>query len=543
MRPEVEAIRLVIQQGKLPALLEAIKDDKASQELYFPVIKIAQSQLSHLKFMRHCWGRCRPMVVGLHTWYVCHEIDKAFVNFRNGISTFLITLIVFRHGKSEITTRFLPPHFLSEFPDRNSIVTSHSTKKTNEFSRFGRALIRCEKFKQLYPHIEISSENAGIEEWGLQNYEGLSQYYGILSGSAGTGGALIVTDDYFGGREHAESQEMRDKIDEAYSNNIFTRRDDPSINLITVTPWHCDDLVGRLEKRMKNENDTTRYKIIRMPYKEPREETIVSIQSALLEETDEELKSDMSKQLEQYANGAYLFPQKYSNQWYTDMETSLGGPNGYGTASLMRCSPVLKTGKRFKTEKVKILKLEEFTEKTKGLQFCRAYDLASSVKQVNKTDPDYTVGMKMAVRFIPTSIKELNMAEIYVAHVLRGRWEAPARNQKIIDTAVNDGLIKILIETFGQYKDTYNELKTILRGLRLVKGVRCPGDKLIKSECLEAIFDAGNVYLLSGDWNSKLIDEFNEDTGHDDQIDTMVIGYREFSPVKCGFGYNESVVV
>ena len=543
MLAEVEAIRLVILQGKLPALLEAIKDDKASQELYYPVIKIAQAQLSHLQFMRYCWGRSVPIQIGLHTWYVCFKIDKAFEKFRNRISSNLIILIPFRQGKSEITTRFLPAHFVGEYPDREVIVNSHSTKNTAKFSRFGRALIRSAKFKELYPDIDISKENAGVEEWGIENHEGLVQYFGIQAGSQGMGASLLVTDDFFGGREDAESQQMRDKIDESFRENIFTRRADPAINLITVTPWHTDDLVGRIQKRMKDESFSTRYETVKMPYKEPSDETIKDISIALKEEKDEELKAEMTRELERYANGGYLYPKMYSVQWYLDMETSLGGPNGYGTSSLMRCSPVLKTGKRFKTEKVKILKLDDFTEKTRGLQFCRAYDLASSVKQVNKTDPDYTVGMKMAVRLIPTSIQGLNIAEIYVAHVLRGRWEAPKRNQTIIDTAVDDGLIKILIETFGQYKDAYNEIKAVLRGLCIVKGVRCPGDKLIKSECLEVIFKDGNVFLLEGDWNSKLIDEFNEDTGHDDQIDTMVIGYREHSPVKCGFGYNESVVV
>lgn len=543
MKPEIESFRRAIREGHYQALRKEISADSDAKELLLPMLEEAKAQLSHINFMSYCWGRSRKMEVGLHTWYICHEIDKAFENFRNGISTFLITLVTFRQGKSEITTRFLPPHFLAEFPDRNSIVTSHSTKKTNEFSRFGRALIKSEKFKRLYPHIDISSENAGVEEWGLHGYEGLSQYYGILSGSAGTGGALVVTDDYFGGREDAESLQMRDKIDEAYHNNIFTRRDDPSINLITVTPWHHDDLVARIERRMKSQEETTKYKIIRMPYKEPKDETIEEIQLALSEEKDEELKSEMIIELEKYANGGYIFSKKYTDQWYIDMENSLGGPNGYGTASLMRCSPVLKTGKRFKTERVHIIKESEFKDRTRGLQFVRAYDLASSVKQINKGDPDYTVGVKMAVRFLPSSIAGLNASELYIAHVLRGRWEAPARNQRIIDTALSDGLIRIFIESFGQYKDTYLEIKRLLHGLRIVKDIRVPGDKLVKSECLETIFEAGNVYLLEDKWNSVYLDEFADESTHDDQKDATVVGYRAFNPVKTGFYYEEKYVL
>lgn len=542
----VTAWRQVIRNGMIDAVIDKMTANEKKE--FMPMIEVAFAQEYHLKFIQYTWQQSIPFKVGLHTWLVCHEIDKAMEKFRNGISSNVAILIPFRHGKSNITTRFFPAHFLAEFPEKEVIVNSHSTKNTAKFSRFGRALIRSKKFQELYPYIEISKENAGVEEWGIEGGEGLAQYFGILSGSSGTGAALLVTDDFFGGREDAESSIMRDKVDEAYRENIFTRRADPSINLITVTPWHTDDLIGRIEKRMKIEDKSTRYRIIRMPYKEPNNETIKMIQEDLAEETDEKLKSEMKIELERYANGGYLFPKMFSNQWYVDMETSLGGATGYGTQSLMRCQPKTKCGNELKTENVKILKPEKFFEESKGLRWIRIWDLASSIKQINKSDPDYTVGIKMAVRHVPTSIQGATMAQLYIADIVRGRWEVTRRNQTILDTAINDGLIKVYVEAVTAYKDAYIEVKNLLRGVRYVEKIPTKWvehDKHSKGSILVPIFDSGNVFLLEGPWNNDFLNEAAEwpDGSHDDQIDPLAAGVHIFSPVKTGFQYDDRMIV
>ena len=672
MAIDSDIARRVVTSKLYPLILGSMTDEERDE--LGPVFDVAKAQMSHLEFMRFCWGRTRPMQVGIHTWYICKQIDIAFDNFRKGKSTFLMALVCFRSGKllsdrtpiltpsgwtthgalqigdfvynsdglpvrvlaltpkgqadykikfsdfseivahachewpvynectncyeiketrqllqegfhkfvlkarrilsiekcepelghciqveggiylagrtlipthnSEITTRYLPAHFLAEFPDREVIVTSHSTKNTNKFSRFGRDLIRSKKFQMLYPGNELSVDNAGVEEWGLSGKEGLAQYFGISAGISGVGGALIVTDDYFGKREEAESPNNRDKIWEAYTDNIFTRRDDPSINIITVTPWHTDDLVGRLQKAMHENADTTPYKVIRLPYKDPDAILVDELSGLLQEETDEELKEGLQVSLEKYANGGYLFPEKYSAQWYQDMVEALGGPSGYSVASLMRCNPKSRIGSAFRTENVKILKYDEFERRTRGLTFVRAWDLASTVKQTLKSDPDYTVGVKLAVRWSNTCIKGVRSAEVYVMDVIRGRWESTKRKEVIISTAIKDGLIKIGIEAFGQYKDAFDEMKTILQGVRVVNKMKMPGDKFVKASSLQPVFDAGNFYVLESHWNQEYIDEYIAYPGaHDDQIDATVVALGMNKPVEAGFQYDEQFIL
>lgn len=546
MRQEVQIIRAAILAGKLDAMLKDLPPEALTQAK--PFIVQAKAQLNHLKFMQYCWQQTLPFQVGLHTWLVCHEIDKAFANYRAGKSTNLIVLLPFRSGKSFITTRFLPAHFLAEFPSREVIVTSHSGKNTAKFSRFGRTLIRTAKFKELYPDIEVSTENAGVEEWGLANGEGLAQFFGITAGSSGTGAGCLITDDFFGGREDAESEIVREKVDEGFRDNLFTRRDDPAINLITVTPWHPDDLVGRIIKRNDKESKVTQYKVIRMPYKDPDEATRKHIQTALDEETDSEIKPVMEEKFAKYKNGGYLFSERYSDQWYLDMEASLGGPTGYGTQSLMRCDPRMRGGNELKTENAKILKLDDFKDKTAGLNFIRVWDLASSIKQLKKSDPDYTCGVKIAVRWKPTLQSGVNIAELFIADITRGRWAVTQRNGIIRETAINDGLIKIYVEAVAGYKDAYLEIKEMLRGVRIVQQIPSQfvqKDKHSKGSILVPIFDAANVYLLEGKWNNDFLNEASEwpSGSHDDQIDPCAAGVHVFSPVRTGLVYESSLVV
>jgi len=463
-----------------------------------PKVTIAEAhkghaRYSHLAFMEYCWQRQRPFKQGIHTIAICSEIDKAFENFRNGISTFLIVLVCFRQGKSEIVSRFLPAHFLGEFPDNEVILTSHNSKLATKFSRFSRSVVRSKKYAELYPEVKISRDKSGVEEWGIEGTQGLAQFYGITSGSAGTGGSLIVVDDYFGNREDAESEVMREKVFESFTDNIFTRRADPCIFLFTVTPWHVDDVVGRIKKKMEEDKTYPQFKIVKFPAKS-----------------------------KEYESG-YLFPEMYSSQWYGDMEKVLGP---YGTASLMQCDPQLKAGNMIRVDKVKFY--DDDSELPDGLIWSRGWDLASTVKQTQKQDPDYTVGIKTGIQWIKSSIPGHDIPIIYIDDCVFGQWEATQRKKIIISTTIADGYIKCGVEAFAAYKDAYVEVRDTLIGIRQVIKMQLPGDKIAKASVLVPAFEAGNVYMRRAPWNDFLLKHIREFPGgaHDDGVDAIVVSYE-----------------
>jgi predicted phage terminase large subunit-like protein len=176
-----------------------------------------------------------------------------------------------------------------------------------------------------------------------------------------------------------------------------------------------------------------------------------------------------------------------------------------------------------RTDKVHIV--DELPE---GLRFARAWDLASSKKERVKDDPDYTVGVKGAVKMQGTAVKGLEIATIYIEDVIRGQWEGMKRNEIIINTTIADGDIPVGIEAFGPYKDAYTEIRDILSGIRAVRKAQLPGDKVAKADPLVPIFEAGNVYLKRGPWNHaflKVLSDFPSGK-HDDDPDALAVLYH-----------------
>ena len=79
----------------------------------------------HLNFMQMCWQKKSELIIGKHTKAICERIDKAIADYKEGKSTYLIIKVPVRHGKSDIVSRYLPPHFLGMFPDDEIIVCGY----------------------------------------------------------------------------------------------------------------------------------------------------------------------------------------------------------------------------------------------------------------------------------------------------------------------------------------------------------------------------------------------------------------------------------
>jgi predicted phage terminase large subunit-like protein len=133
----------------------------------------------------------------------------------------------------------------------------------------------------------------------------------------------------------------------------------------------------------------------------------------------------------------------------------------------------------------------------------------------------------MAVDHIPTKIRGVTVPVIYIDDIVRGQWEATARNNIILSTAIADGPnVSIGIEAFGGYKDAYTEIRDILMGIRNVDKILLSGDKLSKTSAILPPFEAGNVIIKDGPWRNALEKELTDfpSGAHDDQIDAICVG-------------------
>jgi predicted phage terminase large subunit-like protein len=456
---------------------------------------------SHLAFMEHTWKYNRPFTPGFHTRMVCARIDKAFEDFRNGKSTYLQIVIPPRHGKTDMVSRWLGPHFLGEFPDHEVIQTSYQADLAAAFSSEARDIVRSPKYKELYPHIRLSNETNQKAHWILCNEHnqptgGKLHATGIRSGLTGSGGSLIVADDFLAGRAEAESRVSRDKVWDALTNDLLTRAAPVAIVIIMATWWHWDDPHGRIQKAMKDDPDFPRFEMLSFP-----------------------AQAKDYKGQGKYPT-PFLFQERYSPAYYRTQYATLGK---YASSALLDNNPIPRSGGLLSTEGIKI---EDDFPARKDLRWARVWDLAHTAKQRTGHDPDYTSGS-----LITFERREGDpILHIWIGHVRRMREEAPKRDKAIKTTTEADGkFIVPAVEVSLDSRDALNYLRRAMPEFPW-KGIEVKGDKVVRATPLEPIFEApGHVHIIRGDWNDAWIDELMRFDGtgkeHDDQIDNVTAAY------------------
>lgn len=463
-----------------------------------------------MRFMGYCWQKQTPLIEGRHTKAICAVIDRAIARYREGESSFLIIKVPFRHGKSDIVSRYLPPHFLGLFPDDEVLLATYSADLSYDFSRFCRTLIRSPQYRAVFPGIDVSAESSSVQHWELeQPHIGSMHAVGLGGTMTGRGYACGILDDYHKNRAEAESQPIRNRNWGSFTDDFLTRRGPVSITVVLATPWHVDDIIGRAERAMEEDPEFPQFEVVCFPAMD-----------------------------DDYPSG-YLFPERFSSAWYRGQAAALGT---YGTASLLQCNPVARSGNVLKIDRVQIHDLDELPR----LRWARAWDVASSEKQLVKEDPDWTVGGLMAVEWrLPPEDADAGekIPHIWIRDVVRGRWEAPERDRIIVQTAKVDGpAVRVGTESVAGYKDTYTRLAEVLMGTHVVEKVTPPGDLLIRVAPIEPIFEAGHVHLVRGEWNREFLREVGEynSGSHDDQVASIVTGWEMLGKAPAPLGKQTS---
>lgn len=477
----------MIKSMKLPSRME-IDAEKARRH--------------HLDFMQYTWAKTEPFVVGFHTRKICERIDRAFEDFRNGKSTYLIVNVHHRSGKSDILSRYLPPHFLGEFPDKEIISVSFKAALTEKFTAYARNIFKSEKYQQLYPSIELSQESNAKAYWEIIDKKTGKPTYGKLFGSGlssgitGSGAHLALCDDPISGRAAAESTVIRDSVWDAITNDLFTRLAPVHIVIILATQWHHDDPSGRIRKAMKDDPYFPQFDIMTFP-----------------------AKADDYEGEGKYP-GKYLFLERYPEMWYRTQRSLLGK---YGAAALLDCNPVLRTGSILSVEYITV---EPIVPEDKELKWARVWDLAHTAKQRNGNDPDWTSGTKLAFEKRDGD----PILHLWIADVFRTRDGAKKRDKAIYDIATKDGYyVMQAVENTIDSKDAYEYITAEMPDVKWKK-LTIKGDKAARVSPLEKIFETpGHVHIKEADWNDAWISEIASFDGqgkaHDDQVDNLSAGY------------------
>jgi len=286
-------------------------------------LALRQARTNMLSFMQWVWWMpsTSPFIIGRHTKAICDRLTRAIEDFRNGKSTYLLIDVPFRHGKSDIVSRALPAFFLGRNADMmpSVIMSGYGDDLVSGFSKDCKNIMTSDAYQTLFPDVRPDPKDNSINSWRVKGSKRIVSVAGITGGITGKGGNLIVLDDYCKTRAQAESKSERDKVWNEFANSVFTRQDPPAaIIVVCATPWHIDDVRGRILKAMKEDPKFPIFEELSFP---ARKEGV---------------------------NGwEYLCPELHPPEWYDGNRAVLGPADA---AALLDCNPVSKAGCMFKRD-------------------------------------------------------------------------------------------------------------------------------------------------------------------------------------------------
>lgn len=154
-----------------------------------------------------------------------------------------------QHGKSMAVTESLPSWWLGKHPDHRVILAAYNDELAERFLRRNREkLLRC---GETLFGVGVGGVNraSALE---LAGARGGMISRGIRSGITGNPGELILIDDPVKSREEADSPVWREKVWEEWQNSIKSRLAASAKVILIMTPWHEDDLAGRILRLERN---------------------------------------------------------------------------------------------------------------------------------------------------------------------------------------------------------------------------------------------------------------------------------------------------
>ena len=393
-----------------------------------------------------------------------------------GRSLRLITNMPPRHGKTLLGSKLFCAWALGRNPDRPIIVASYSASMAYAISRAVRSYVKSERFRNVFPGVELAEDSQAIDAWHLAGHEGGLRAVGVGGSITGHGAGLLIVDDPIRGRAEAESELMRNKVSDWYGADAYTRLEPDGAIVVTHTRWHEDDLTGRLLAAQTTDPEADQWDCLHMPA----------------------LDDD----------GQALWPERYPATRLRQIRANIGA---YDWEALYQGRPTAPEGALIRPAWFHVI-----DHAPPNLAWARGWDLAASTK----TTADYTAGARCAID---------GEGNFYISDMARGRWEWPDTRKRMAAIASESQGEVFGIESVGFQLSAVQELQRdpAFYGVA-VREVKADRDKVSRALPWISRAEAGKVYLVRGPWVQEFLHEaaaFPLGT-HDDQVDAVSIGYE-----------------
>ncbi len=463
----------------------AVNRKAALQEL-----ALRRARADFLSFCRFVWPGPGPFLVAPHIEDITARLTRAVESYKKGEPTYLRIHVPPRHGKSLTCSVMFPAFFVGvcHSMQPSVILSGYGAQLVQSMSQDCKRIMESPQYQLLFPGIKPAHGSDSVERWQVEGSRGRVLAQGLQGALTGHAGDLIICDDAVKSASEARSRTYRDSTWDAFTANLMTRSNGPgTIVLYIATPWHVDDIGGRIAKHSASDDTFPKFEMFKYPARN--------------------------------ADGSFLWEERFGKQYYNEQYALLGAL----APALLDCDPQPMGAGRFNPENIV---WHDTLDGWPSMREVRGWDLASSTAQRSGSDPDSTVGVRMGVA------ARDGVPHVYIRSIVVMQAEAPERNAKIIQIARDDtGAVAQKVEAFGAYKDAYTELAAALKGVASVTPSRLPGDKSAKAAPLEPVFAAGNVHIyrqgVSPEARRALIDQLSSfpNGSHDDIVDALAVAY------------------
>lgn len=408
----------------------------------------------------------------------------------------LIVLMPPRHGKSELVSLRFPCWYLARHPEDYIVQAGYAESIALTHSRQARDIFISSEMQRLFPGIHHRPERAGQEtivperqaahEWGTK--QGGSYYaVGIGGGLTGRGFDVGIIDDPVKDAEEAESQTYRDRVWDWYITVFITRAEPDAAQIIVMTRWHEDDLVGRILKLAAKDKKADQWEVLHFPA---------------------------------IKDGQALWPERYPLGVLERIRAGQAdnpdepGQGSRAFESLYQGNPTIAEGQIIKREWWRFYRQAPYFERT-----IHSWDTAFK----DKTQNDYSV----------CTVWGEATNGYYLLDVWRGKVEFPELQRVCASLYERDKPNLVLVEDKASGQSLIQEMQ---RNTRIpVLPVKVDSNKVARANSVTPLVEAGKVLLPeNAPWLFDYIEELSAfpNAEHDDQVDstTQALSFMRTEP-------------
>ncbi len=188
------------------------------------------------------WARWRGYTPAKHHLFILNAIEE----FLESDDEVLLLFAPPGSAKSTYVSVLTPSWYLANHPTHSILAATHNIEFAEKWGRRVRNDIALEAQTL---GISLSPDSQAAARWSLTSG---GEYYGVGAGVGISGfrADLGLGDDFFGSREDAYSETVRQKRWDWYTDDYSARLKPGAKRILMNTRWHEEDVAGRVVQQM-----------------------------------------------------------------------------------------------------------------------------------------------------------------------------------------------------------------------------------------------------------------------------------------------------